>query len=252
MIWGPVLLGHESATHVWRLRISRICSTRAPGSALSEDEKALNFPLSALGLVTIAVVVMVASQFVRMAQTAPELWLAVDYAGRLLSLAVLMAPGARPIAFRREQRRVSVPESAAWVVALVIFYELVLNWFGSRVDAMSPGTALASIPALKGAPLLLDLTLGLALVAVHEEIVFRRVARAMLKPLFGNGVVMALLSSIPFGLYHWQFGVDSMVSAGLFGACAMLIYLRVGSIVPVMVAHYFVNVLWTIKGLGIP
>jgi membrane protease YdiL (CAAX protease family) len=214
---------------------------------LSEDEKALNVPLSALGLVAIAVVVMVASQFVRMAQTAPELWLAVDYAGRLLSLTVLMAPGTRAIAFRREQRRVSVLELCTWIAALVILQELVLNWLGSWVDAMFPGTALALIPALQGAPLLVDLTLGLALVALHEEIVFRRVTRSMLKPLFGDGVVMALASSIPFGLYHWQFGVDSMVSAGLFGACAMLMYLRVGSIVPVMVAHYLVNVLWTIK-----
>jgi membrane protease YdiL (CAAX protease family) len=88
--------------------------------------------------------------------------------------------------------------------------------------------------------MLLDLTLGLALVAFSEEIVFRRCARHMLTTYLGDGMLV-LATSLLFGCYHWWAGLGAMVDAALVGALFMIFYQRSGALWPVVIAHDLID-----------
>jgi len=49
------------------------------------------------------------------------------------------------------------------------------------------------------------------------------------------------VSALVFALIHWSHGVTSMVVAGFAGVALMMLYLRTGSVLPGIVAHYAVN-----------
>ena len=87
----------------------------------------------------------------------------------------------------------------------------------------------------------MDLTLGLALVALCEEMVFRGFLYAFLDRMgFGSGAVITL-SALAFGLAHWCLGLHSVVITGLIGAVLMAAYIRTRSISPLVLAHFLVN-----------
>jgi membrane protease YdiL (CAAX protease family) len=189
---------------------------------------------------------MVALQIVRLEQTTPGAWIAVDYALRLLGLTVLfVVTPAREIAFKREPLLARPEVALAWIAGLVLLHLVVFRELSIWLDAGLDDTKLDHRPMPHGALFWLDVTLRLVLVAIHEEILFRRVARAVLNPLVGNGWWMIAISSIAFGLIHWPHGIGDVAAATLFGVVAMLMYKRLGSLVPVMIAHYVVNALLT-------
>ena len=108
------------------------------------------------------------------------------------------------------------------------------------LSAIMPDVRLGHFPWLSGGPRWADLTFGLALVAIHEEIFFRRVARFAMRPL-GDGGWMVLSSSVLFGLFHWWTGLPNMLLAAIAGAFLMLLYLRAGALWPAIVAHYIID-----------
>lgn len=192
--------------------------------------------------VAAALAVMVASQVVRLQQSEPELWLAADYGGRLVALAILwLAPGARASAFKREQFAIGAGQAGLWLIGLALLDVFVLTRLRFSVDVMFSGLRFGVYAQPLGYLALFDTTFGLALVALHEEIVFRRVTRAVLRPRLGDGWLMVSASALLFGLYHWQFGVGTVVGAFVFGVFAMLFYKRAGTIAPIVIAHYLAN-----------
>jgi uncharacterized protein len=193
----------------------------------------------------VALVPALASQIARMEQTDPVAWLACDYAGRLGTLAVLVAiPAARSVAFARETLTVSWPEIAIWIVCLLMF-ELIIGrsvvWF---IDAVIPGTRLTAASTPPDWLYAVDVTFGIALVAYQEEVLFRRCARAVLSKRLGGGPTMVIASALLFGSYHWSWGLGTIISAVLFGIVAMSFYLRVGVLWPLVVVHYVTDVVW--------
>lgn len=197
-----------------------------------------------------AVALMIAFQIVRMEQRTPGLWMAADYAIRIFGLAILfLVPPADETPFRRSALKVHWAVAAALVVALMLVQLLLFVPIGYAVDDAVGNTRIDVRPMPEGGLLGLDLTVGLALVAVHEEILFRRVARQVLSPFAGDGLVMIALSALIFGVIHWPHGVGDMTSAALFGAAAMLLYKRMGSLMPLIIAHYLVDVIELARGL---
>ena len=204
-----------------------------------------------LAPIVAALAAMIASQIIRLHQTEAAWWLAADYVGRLLSLAILfLAPTTRAAAFKREGLLVSAWQAGLWLSGLVILNILVLYRLGFELDTAFPETRLGSLPRLHGAPLLVDLTFGLTLVAIHEEIFFRRIARAILHPMLGTGTSMIIASAILVGLYHWQFGIRTITTAFIFGVFAMLSYVRMGTIMPIVVAHYLIDAMHELTHLA--
>ena len=93
---------------------------------------------------------------------------------------------------------------------------------------------------------ILDLTLGLAMVAIVEEVVSRRLALAVLPgPMWARVVV----SSILFGMMHWGLGYGHMVETTVIGLAFATAYAWTGSLKLVIASHYAVNLL--IFGLGV-
>jgi membrane protease YdiL (CAAX protease family) len=185
---------------------------------------------------------LIGSQLFRLAQTDRLAWLAWDYAGRMAALALLHAlPSAREVAFANEPRRTEWLATLGWVLALVALYRLVHVWIKPGVEMLVPGTKLGLYPDIRGMLRLFDTTLGLLLVAFSEETVFRRCARAVLRPHLGDGWAMVFVSALLFGSYHWWTGLPNIAAAFLFGVLAMLFYRRCAALWPVVVAHYLVD-----------
>lgn len=185
---------------------------------------------------------MVASQVARLYQHDALPWLFLDYAGRLAALAILLAiPTARAVALRSGRRRVTWIELVVWGVAIALFSFYVGHPLMHVIDRVIPGTRLGGTPDPRGALRWIDLTFGIALVAVHEEIVFRRCARFALAKIWGDGWRMVIAAALIFGAYHWWTGIGNMVYAALFGIVAMIAFRRMGVLWPVMIAHYAVD-----------
>jgi membrane protease YdiL (CAAX protease family) len=54
--------------------------------------------------------------------------------------------------------------------------------------------------------------------------------------------VLVVVTSILFGAYHWWTGIGNIVEAALMGALLMLFYRRSAALWPVVLAHYFTDV----------
>src|SRR5262249_34517792 len=192
----------------------------------------------------VALAVMVASQLLRLQQTAPWAWLGCDYAGRLGALAVLwISPAARAIAFTPQRREISALEAVAWAIGLASVYTIIDSPLRGVIDVMVPGTRISSYPASAGVLHAVDITFGLALVAVQEELYFRRCARAVFGNWLGDGAGMVIATSLLFAGYHWWTGLGNMVTAGLFGIGAMWLYRRAGALWPAVLSHYLADLL---------
>lgn len=176
----------------------------------------------------------------RMAQDEAAAWLAIDYAMRVSILVLLaLAPVARVYAYRTVRLRIGLGELALWfigVVALVVIHQAAAEVLRQLVPDMELGV----YPRTTGAVHMVDLSFGLLLAAAHEEIFFRRFARAAFQGL-GDGALMIVATSIVFGLFHWWTGIPNMILTGLVGAYLMLLNRRAGALWPCVAAHYAIN-----------
>jgi membrane protease YdiL (CAAX protease family) len=176
-----------------------------------------------------------------------EQWLAIDYVARLLPLALIVAiPGLRRAAFsgKRTARRIAIIEAifVVLVIELMIwlwFQPFLLNELGLRSDP----TRLQSFIAIQDRDLRrFDLTVGLLLVAVEEELVARRMFVHLVGPRFGNREsVLVIGSSLMFGVVHWSSGLLVVLLATLTGVFLMLLLRGTGVLWPGIVVHYLVN-----------
>jgi membrane protease YdiL (CAAX protease family) len=90
---------------------------------------------------------------------------------------------------------------------------------------------------------LIDLTFGLALVAISEELLCRRCGKLVLRSYLADDRLMILVSALLFGLMHWSQGIAAMPSIIVLGAFMMRVHLEVGALWPLMVAHYIIDVI---------
>jgi membrane protease YdiL (CAAX protease family) len=158
-------------------------------------------------------------------------------------LTVLAAiPHARKIAFGRERLRITLWQSAIWVVGIVLVDHYLCGWIRRTINSTLPTTVLGHYPETHGWLQLLDLTFGIALVAFSEEVVFRRCARIFFRTYINNDGLLVLFTSILFGAYHWWTGIGNIVEAVLIGVLLMLFYLRSAALWPVVLAHYLTDV----------
>ena len=106
-----------------------------------------------------------------------------------------------------------------------------------------PGyAALGAMPAIES-PVIdwLDLTIGLALVALVEELVFRAWLAAVLERRGVPAAGIVLASAASFALIHWSGGAQVVLVTGLIGAVFMTLYLWHRSLPALALAHFGVN-----------
>lgn len=195
-----------------------------------------------LGLYLLAVIAMLPTQLFRLHQDAALPWLLADYAGRLFVLGLLfILPAGRAVLLRAEKRRASRLEAILWIIGLV----LVFSWSGlfEWLWQLFPDGRLGDYPRPTGWLYLFDLTCGIALVALHEEMVGRRLAAVALQRFFRSEWLLILVSALIFAAYHWWTGIGNMIGCLIYGLAAMACYRRTGSLWPVGIAHYLIDVI---------
>ena len=87
----------------------------------------------------------------------------------------------------------------------------------------------------------LDLTFGLMLVGICEELVFRGFLHTFISRYTRNPYAIVLISSLAFGLIHWSLGLQAMLITSIIGAVFMMAYIRTRSLPPLMLAHFIIN-----------
>jgi len=102
--------------------------------------------------------------------------------------------------------------------------------------------------ALKGMPELeislwkwIDLTAGLLMVAISEELVFRGYLKTFLSRYTQNSVFIIGISAVAFGFIHWSGGLHQVIVTSAIGTVFMILYLRTHSLPAIILAHFAVN-----------
>ena len=132
----------------------------------------------------------------------------------------------------------------------LLFWTVGLSLLGVAIDQSVPGWMMAAgydwrlfgFPAIdSSAVLAFDLSFGLALTAVSEEVVFRGFAILALLPFIRRPVVLVLGSSLLFGAVHWGLGPAVILTAALWGIVPAVSVVVTRSIYPAIIAHYVTN-----------
>jgi membrane protease YdiL (CAAX protease family) len=216
------------------LRVLRNSESRLTIS--TRDLAASVSPSAAFRWFWIVFAVTTAFQVLRLGQDQPVSWLFLDYTMRLVALAILALSPVRAVVFRRETLRVSFPQLLIrlLVTGIAVGLAFLAGWMMWRV---LPDLSLGQYPKTRGLLYVIDLTAGIALVAVHEELVFRRLARLAFSRL-GDGLAMIVTTSLVFALYHWWTGPWNVLMVALVGVLLMTLYRAVGALWPAIVVHY--------------
>jgi membrane protease YdiL (CAAX protease family) len=174
-----------------------------------------------------------------------RLWLLIDYvAVKLFPLLVLAW------LIRREKVGFSslglrIPSALSFLSAMLVgaLAAVFIEQNGYLLtDWLSGDPPLGRMPVI-ASPLWrwVDLTVGLAMVSIVEEVVFRGYLRIFLSRYTRRAWVVIGISAIAFGLIHWSGGLQQIMATSAVGAVFMALYLRTQSLPAIMVAHYLVN-----------
>lgn len=171
-------------------------------------------------------------------------WLLWDYGIRVVMLlGVALIYDAR--AMGASPARAGLPKSI-----LVFFVMLAVQYFAiANVDLalrrlLPPYFEYFASPLIHDRYLLvLDLTLGIMLVAVSEELVFRRTLFSLLDRSGLGKLSILFLSSAVFALFHMTSGVSSLVVVFLDGLVFGAAFLSTGRL-SVCIALHYIEDLW--------
>ena len=87
----------------------------------------------------------------------------------------------------------------------------------------------------------IDLPVGLLLVGIVEELVFRGCMYTCLRTFTESSSAIVAISSVAFGLIHWSLGLHAVLITSLIGAVFMIAYLQTRALPPLMLAHFVIN-----------
>ncbi|MFC1580264.1 CPBP family intramembrane glutamic endopeptidase [Thermodesulfobacteriota bacterium] len=172
-------------------------------------------------------------------------WLFLDYAGvkffpLALSLWLIYSRKMRALEFGLKT------QSSLSFLAVFLILTLagtVIDQNGYRLIAKLPG-----YPPLGGMPAItnpvwnwVDLTFGLLMVGVCEELIFRGFLYSFIRRYTINARVIVVVSSVAFGLIHWSLGLHVVLITSAIGAVFMVAYLITRSLPAIMLAHFAIN-----------
>jgi len=176
-----------------------------------------------------------------------RLWLTIDYlAVKLFPLLVVSW-----LFLRKKMTLADFGLTAQPIISLVsIFYVCAL--LGSVIEQtgylilgdISAAAKLGEMPDIPH-PFWhgLDLTVGLLLTGICEELVFRGYLRAFLVRYTQSAALIIGASALAFGFIHWSGGYEKVLVTALVGAFFMLLYLRTRSLPAIMLAHFAIDFL---------
>jgi membrane protease YdiL (CAAX protease family) len=172
-------------------------------------------------------------------------WLTIDYT--LVKLLPLVLIGiflrGRFVSFHDlGLRAVRIGPFLGWTVLMMAAGIVLDSGLGRFLAAILPDTRLGGMPPISD-PVVnqLDLHLGLGLVALVEEMIFRGLYFTLLSRYLARTAWVLVVSSAAFGLIHWSLGLSAVLHTTLIGAVFMSCMWRTGSVWPTVLAHFLVN-----------
>lgn len=168
-------------------------------------------------------------------------WLLIDYSVRLLALFII---------FYLIQHKISVPSEFGLIkirIKQFILWSIVLSVSGVMIDQIGYELLEKILPKFQIMSYLkventlikvFDLTAGLLLVSVTEELIFRGYYFSVLKSYTKSPFIIISTSSLMFGLIHWSLGLHGIIVAVMWGILPMVAMLKTGSVFPAIIAHY--------------
>ena len=168
-------------------------------------------------------------------------WLSVDYTVRIAAIAVILYVIKKNLSTPQEFGlvKIGLKQGLIWSVLLSVVGVAIDQWGAGFLKNLSPIFRPATFPTITNPYVkIFDLTAGIALVSVTEELIFRGYFYTVLKDVMKNPGVMIAVSSILFGLSHWSGGLNIIITATLWAVLPMYVMRRTGSVVPALVAHF--------------
>jgi hypothetical protein len=133
--------------------------------------------------------------------------------------------------------------SALMVFLIVALVGTAIDQNGYQLIAKLPGySPLGGMPTITS-PVWnwADLTLGLLMVGICEELVFRGFMHTFISRYTKNTCAIIAISSVAFGLIHWSLGLHAVLITSIIGAVLMVAYLKTRSLPAIMLAHFAIN-----------
>lgn len=167
----------------------------------------------------------------------------IDYVTRAaVIIAIIVVPHLRAAASDWGQVRVRWYEAAILAAVPAIAYSQLYEHVALPLNAtlklpLTFGWLKIEQPFLR----LVDLSFGLILVAISEELVCRQLARAYLLPRLKSEWATALVAAVIFGLMHWGTGIGLVIVATVMSFVFWWTWRESGSLVVPIIGHYFAN-----------
>jgi len=141
------------------------------------------------------------------------------------------------------QRREMINWSFLATFILSIYY-FAFGWLAWRfidtpVNTFSYGSMVPEGNARYVAILYLAITASVFEEIFFRGLIWRLVYSSTIK--YNKPVIYVAISSVLFGLVHWENGLPEVISAIVFGVVACVLYLRLRNLLPLMAAHFFID-----------
>ncbi len=172
-------------------------------------------------------------------------WLAADYTLRIIIISVILGVGALRnltvgwlnVPVRFIHWTVIPLFLATFVIAIYYLLERPLSIAFPETVLFTPPQSFSYLLHM------LDLSLGLILVAISEELMFRVLIPVFLLRYIKSKIFIFIFSSFLFGLAHWAHGAGSILAGFVTGMVWLVLVQRTKSVLPSIVSHYATN-LW--------
>lgn len=167
-------------------------------------------------------------------------WLGVDYATKILVIGVIVG---HPMLRQSARGSVTWPRpmliAVVGTLAVTVVSIVGLTWIDNQ--GLDAATALQAFQGIDQTWLVIfDLTVGLALTAVAEELVFRRLYLETFATILPR-TSLYLVSAALFAAIHWSNGLGTVAGAFVIGLMLLWLTRRTGSLLPAIAAHYVIN-----------
>jgi membrane protease YdiL (CAAX protease family) len=165
----------------------------------------------------------------------------IDYIQRIIIIAVFLA-AVRPTNWRyRPPISHVILIIAATFVDRVIFFAVEIGFQILEIYRFGSWTGFP--PIENPAHRIFDWSIGLVLVAVSEEFIYRKLMNDVMDRHNFRPANIYLISSIAFALLHINQGLDQFLTTFVAGGIFMYVYRWSGTIYVPIAVHYFIN-LW--------
>lgn len=164
----------------------------------------------------------------------------LDYLTRALVLTACFSWGvSRSIAYEQSTQPFQLEYVVIAILGLPIIDLIIRIWlenFGV-IQGVAPG--LFQYDEIENTILrTLDISIGLFVVALSEELVFRKFALSWLRSYGRSATEIIVTSACFFALAHWGRGLVGVVLTFFFGLLYMVAYLKMGRLWPLVLAHW--------------